>query len=138
MAKTEILASATAENKGGIYKTNITAGNHILLADEPKEYGGGETGPSPADYLCMALASCKAITIRMYAQRKGWKVDTVTVTAKLVKGSQMASGLNTFFCSIKLTGELNDEQRKRILEISKACPVDRMLHKTNDVITVME
>src|ERR1051326_8799184 len=108
MAKTKIIASATAENNGEIYKTNMTAGNYAFIADEPKEFGGGETSASPGDYLCMALASCKAITIRMYAQRKGWKVNEIKVITNLVKGDQTASGLYTFYCTIKLTGELSD------------------------------
>lgn len=138
MANTKVIASAAAENTGNTYTTRLKANGRELIADEPKEYGGNEEGPAPADYLCMALASCKAITIRMYAQRKQWKLDDVKVTAKLVKGDQMASGKNTFFCEIKLSGDLTDEQVKRILEISKVCPVDRLLIKQSEVVTVME
>lgn len=138
MANTKIIGSAAAENTGNTYTTKLKANGWELTADEPKEYGGNEKGPAPADYLCMALASCKAITIRMYAQRKQWKLDDVNVTAKLVKGDQMASGKNTFFCEVKLSGDLTDEQVKRILEISKVCPVDRLLTKQNEVVTVIE
>jgi putative redox protein len=56
----------------------------------------------------------------------------------MVKGDQMPSGLNTFFCSIKFVGELSEEQEKRLMEISKVCPVDRLLSKPNEVVTIIE
>jgi putative redox protein len=135
MTATKFIGSATAVNDGGQYKTNLVSGSHQFIADEPKEYGGEELGPAPADYLCAALASCKAITIRMYVNRKGWKVDAIDVTARFAKGDQLASGTPTFYCDVQLTGELTDEQRKRILDIARACPVDRLLQKPSEVIT---
>ena len=138
MDKAKILGSATAENSGEIYRTTVNSGNYDFIVDEPEEYGGGNMGPAPVDYLCMALASCKAITIRMYANRKNWELKNVKVKVTFVKGDHMPSGLNTFFCTVTLTGELNDDQLKRILEISKVCPVDRLLGKPNEVVTVIE
>ena len=87
MDKIKILGSAIAENSGAIYKTSVRSGSDVFIVDEPKEFGGNEEGPAPADYLCMALASCKAITIRMDAKRKGWKLDSVNVKATFVKGA---------------------------------------------------
>ena len=138
MAEAKIIGTATAINTGEIYKTIMLAHGHELVVDEPKEFGGADLGPAPADYLCMALASCKAITIRMYVNRKGWKVDSINVKADFVKGDQLSSGINTFFCEIKITGELTEEQRKHIIEIANVCPVDRLLHKPTDVVTVMK
>ena len=138
MGEAKIIGSATAINTGGVYKTNLLTHSHELIVDEPKEYGGSELGPAPADYLCAALASCKAITIRMYVNRKGWKVEDINIKANFVKGDQLESGINTFFCEVELTGDLTEEQRKRILEIAKACPIDRLLHKPSEVVTVME
>ncbi|MEO6720794.1 MAG: OsmC family protein, partial [Ferruginibacter sp.] len=123
---------------GHVYKTTMLAGKHELIADEPKEAGGNEEGPAPGDYLCMALASCKAITIRMYAQRKNWELGEIKVKVNLVKGDQLSPGVHTFFCDIKLDSALDDEQLKRILEISKACPIDRLLKKESEVVTVIE
>jgi putative redox protein len=111
---------------------------HELLADELPEAGGMDTGPAPADYLCASLASCKTITLRMYARRKQWKVDVIKVKVDLVKGDQMESGNNTFFCEVTVTGELDTEQRKRLLEIAKACPVHRLLSKPSDIVTIMD
>jgi len=138
MSEAKIIGSATAINKGGHYETTLIARDTKLLADEPKEYGGSELGPSPADYLCMALASCKAITIRMYVTRKGWRLNDVSVTANFVKGEELESGINTFFCEVELTGDLTEEQRSRIVQIAAACPVDRLLHKPTEVVTKMK
>ena len=138
MVKAKIIGTATAVNKGGQYETILLTGDKTLVADEPEEFGGSEKGPSPADYLCIALASCKAITIRMYVNRKGWQLDSVSVTANFVKGDELESGVNTFFCEVKLEGDLIDEQQKRIVQIANACPVDRLLHKPAEVLTVLK
>ena len=138
MADKKYIGSATAINHGDLYKTDLRSGTFSLLADEPKEYGGSELGPSPGDYLCMALASCKAITMRMYANRKGWQAETINVTARFVKGEQSAGTTNTFYCEVSLTGQLTEEQCKRMMEIADACPVERLLEKTNTVVTTWQ
>jgi putative redox protein len=138
MSKTKILGNAIAENSGAIYRTSVKSGSNLFIVDEPKEFGGNEEGPAPVDYLCMALASCKAITIRMYVKRKGWDLENVKVKVTFVKGDQMASGKNTFYCAVSLAGDLSEDQLKRILEISRVCPVDRLLNKPGDVITIIE
>lgn len=79
MEKANLIGSAVAQNKGDLYDTNLQTGPFHFVADEPVAYGGGANGPAPVDYLCMALASCKAITVRMYAARKGWNLDQVEV-----------------------------------------------------------
>src|SRR3954454_994199 len=138
MDKTKIIASAEAENKGAVYTTKLFVDDRKYLADEPEIYGGNNEGAAPAQYVCMALASCKAITVRMYANRKKWTLDEIKVKVSMVKGDQTPSGLNTFYCSIKLVGELDEEQEKRLLEISKVCPVDRLLSKPSQVLTLIE
>jgi putative redox protein len=85
--------------------------------------------------LCAALASCKTITLRMYAQRKKWQVDEIKVTVNLVLGKESASGNNTFFCKISFKGELDNEQQKRLLVIANSCPLHKMLSKPNDIVT---
>jgi putative redox protein len=138
MNKTNIIASAEAVNKGDLLTTKLFADTFEHVADEPEVYGGYNEGAAPAQYLCMALASCKAITLRMYVKRKKWSLDEIKVKVNMVKGNQMPSGLNTFFCSLKLVGEISKEQEKRLMEISKVCPVDRLLNKPNEVITIIE
>lgn len=107
---------------------------HHLVADELEEFGGKNLGPSPGDYLCMSLASCKAITLRMYIQRKQWKVDAIHLKVNLVKVSQLASGMNTFYCEIIVSGDINADQQKRLGEIAKVCPISRLLSKENEVL----
>ena len=136
MAQTKIIASALAENSGEIYKTELKINQHLLIADELPGLGGKDEGPAPGDYLCMALASCKVITLRMYAERKSWKADVIKVSASLVKGTDMETGNNTFFCEVDIQGDLTDEQKERMLEIAKACPIDKLLRKPSDVVSV--
>ena len=138
MDKSRIIASAEAVNSGDVFTTKIFAGEFQHVADEPEIYGGLNKGAAPAQYICMALASCKAITLRMYAKRKKWVLKEIHVKVNMVKGDQTASGVNTFFSSIKVVGELTKEQEKRLMEISKICPVDRLLRKPNEIVTVME
>ncbi|WP_121356948.1 OsmC family protein [Flavisolibacter nicotianae] len=137
MTKTKTIGSASAQNNGEAYRTSVVTGDFNLTVDEPTEYGGGATGPAPADYLCTALASCKAITIRMYAQRKGWRVDQVAVNVSFMKSNQGAAGVNSFFCEIRLTGALSEAQRQRILQIARICPIERLLDKPNEIVTVL-
>lgn len=135
MSQHKIIASAVAENTGEIYKTELKINQHLLISDEPQEAGGKDEGPAPGDYLCMSLASCKVITLRMYAQRKNWKADAIKIKVNLVKGADMESGNNTFFCEVEIKGELTDEQKNRMMEIAKACPFDKFLRKPNDIIS---
>jgi putative redox protein len=133
----KIIASAEAINDSDELTTTMSADQHSFCADEPLDLGGKDLGPSPVDYLCAALASCKVITLRMYAKRKQWPVRDIKIKVELVKGDILPSGNNTFFCELSITGELDDAQLNRLLEISKACPVQRMLAKPMDVETVI-
>ena len=137
MVQPKIIASALAENSGEIYKTELKTNQHLLIADELPELGGQDEGPAPGDYLCMSLAACKVITLRMYAERKSWKVDVIKVKANLIKGSDTESGNNTFLCEVEIKGDLNDDQKKRMLQIAKVCPIDKLLTKQSDSITVL-
>ncbi len=134
----KVIATAEAENSGAHYSTDIKIHQHALLADELLDIGGQDTGPAPSDYLCSSLAACKVITVRMYAARKNWKVDLIRVTVELIKGEEVPSGNNTFLCELTVTGELDDTQRARLLEIAKACPVHRLLSKPSDIITTLQ
>lgn len=133
MAVQKFIASAEAHNVGGIYQTNMTSRSHTLVADEPEVIGGTDEGPAPGDFLCMSLASCKVITLRMYAQRKGWKVDSIKVIVNLVKGTASPSGKNTFYSTLQLEGDLSQEQKNRLFEISNKCPIHKMLSHPSDI-----
>jgi putative redox protein len=137
MQSKQFIGTAEASNSGAEFTTCIKSQGFEFLADEAFDVGGNNLGPAPGDYLCMALASCKAMTLRMYVQRKQWKVDVIHVKVSLVKGNQMASGLNTFHAEINVTGTVNEEQMHRMQYIAKACPIGRLLLKQNEVLTTL-
>ena len=133
-----VLSSVNAHNEEGLLKTDLRVEEFSLIADEPLIYGGSNLGPSPADYLCMALASCQAITLRLYAKRKGWPLEGIDVKVDFVKGDSLPGGQNTFFVELFFTAALTGEQQKRLLEIARACPVHKLLSKPNEVVTVIK
>jgi putative redox protein len=126
MASKEV-QSATAEIGKTLYHTELHARTHALIADEPLDVGGLDEGPRPGDFMRMALASCTAITLRMYADRKQFEVDKIKV-----KVSNGPFDQKTVYTSeIEITGNLTPEQKDRMLQIAKLCPVHKTL--TNPV-----
>jgi putative redox protein len=107
----------------GLYKTELVARSHSLVADEPANVGGQDSGPRPGDFLRMSLASCTAITLRMYANRKNFDVRQirVAVTSKEVEGG------TAFDTRVEISGNLDGAQRQRMLQIAKLCPVHKVL-----------
>lgn len=114
------------------YKTELVLDNHTLIADEPLDNGGQDLGPSPGDLIRLSLASCTAITLRMYANRKGFDISRIEVKIHTEK-----SGNKTVFHrQIQITGNLDEAQRNRMLQIANACPVHKMLTNPIEVTTV--
>ena len=117
------------------YATEITIGGSVLIGDEPVSAGGTGRGPSPYDLLLAALGECKCITLRMYADRKGWPLDAASVSLQhdRVHAEDCAvcetkdGRIDRISCEITLEGELSGEQRDRLLEIADRCPVHRTL-----------
>jgi putative redox protein len=105
------------------YSVKLQNGRHEFAADEPIDKGGTDTGPAPDEILEASLASCTAITLRMYADRKEWKVTGIEVTVSL----ERADNKTIFTRSIKLEGNIDETQRERLLQIAKACPVSKTL-----------
>ena len=132
-----VLCLVEAENTGVQFTTSLKSNQFEYLADEPVSMGGKNLGPSPGDYLCMALASCEAMTLRMYIQRKQWDVETINVKVSLSKRDQSPSGVNTFYSEISVKGNIDDEQLQRMLHIAKACPFSRLLQKQNKIETTL-
>ena len=118
------------------YVTEIMAAGHGLVADEPVSLGGTDKGPAPFDFLMAGLGTCKAMTLRMYSDRKQWPLEGVTVKLNHKKidaadceTCQTKEGqLDQFDCEIDLSGELDDQQKQRLLQIADRCPVHRTLH----------
>ena len=105
------------------YRVKLQNGRHEFGADEPMDKGGGDTGPAPDEILEASLASCTAITLRMYADRKKWPVAEINVTVDVER-----VGTKTVFTrSIQINGGIDEAQRQRLLEIAKACPVSKSL-----------
>ena len=118
------------------YGQRISVGGHELVADEPAAVGGADSGPTPYDLLLAGLGACTAITVRMYADRKGWRLRHITVRlrhrrihAKDCAGCETRNGqLDQIEREMQFEGELTDEQRARLLDIAERCPVHRTLH----------
>jgi putative redox protein len=102
---------------------DIAIGTHTLRVDEPADKGGDDTGPAPHELLLAALGSCTAITLKMYADRKGWPLRDVQV--KLTGGA--GEGRYAITRQLTLVGELDADQRQRLVEIAGKCPVHRTL-----------
>ncbi len=116
------------------YRTELITQGHYLTADEPEEVGGRNEGPGPGEFLMLSLASCIAITLRMYADRKQWPLEKVRVEVS----SEKIDGTTLFLCHIYLEGALDEEQRKRILQIANACPVHKALTNPIQIKTELQ
>jgi putative redox protein len=111
--------------RAGTYKQTIKVRDHQLSADEPVDMGGEDTAPSPQELLAASLASCTAVTMEMYAQRKGWDVGDVEVEASFTPAER---GCPTRFSLIlRFPAELPEEQVERLRVIAAKCPVHRTL-----------
>jgi putative redox protein len=119
------------------YVVTLTDGTHEWLGDEPLEAGGGNRGPSPHQLVLSGLGACTAITLRMYAARKGWPLAGVTVELQLNPDGAPAGGGSEIRRRITLSGDLTAEQRERLLQVANACPVNKTLggeiHTTTSV-----
>lgn len=113
------------------FTTPIKSGSHHLLADEPTSVGGSDLGPSPYNLVAAALASCTSMTLQMYAKRKDWDLAEAIVEIKHEKKHKVdcenEAKIDHFYKRIRLEGDLDSSQRKRLLEIAAKCPVHRTL-----------
>ncbi|MBA2534184.1 MAG: OsmC family protein [Rubrobacter sp.] len=137
MKETELYVVAET---GSSLRTEIAAHGHRMVADEPVSFGGTDAGPTPYDYLLAALGSCAAMTVRMYADRKGWPLESVTVRlghdrihARDCEECETEEGrIDRIEREIELSGSLDDAQRQKLIEIAEKCPVHRTL--TSEVL----
>jgi uncharacterized OsmC-like protein len=117
------------------FAQNIVAGAHQLVADEPLKVGGTDTGPTPYDLLLAALGACTSMTLAMYGRRKGWPLETVTVSlshsreyAGDCRDCDTKQGLlDRIERHIQVSGPLTAQQKQRLLEIADKCPIHRTL-----------
>jgi putative redox protein len=115
---------ALARRREGYAHEVAIEGGHTIVVDEPRAAGGTDTGPSPTRLLAAALASCVAVTIEMYAQRKGWDVGHVEVDVDV---AYEGFAPRSFAVALRLPAGLSEERRQRLLAIARKCPVHRAL-----------
>jgi putative redox protein len=116
---------AIARRENGTLRHDVKIRRHVVIADEPEDNGGDDSGPSPLELLAASLASCTAVTMEMYAQRKGWQIGEVVVDVDY-EPAQRGSPTR-FTLDIRMPKELPDDQRERLLQIAAKCPVHRTL-----------
>ncbi|WP_158915641.1 OsmC family protein [Caulobacter sp. S45] len=124
-----------AETRRSPLQVEIQAGPSRFFADEPVSVGGMDTGPTPHELVSAGLGACTAMTMRMYADRKGWPVERIEVD---VAESRAAGGPTRFERTIRLHGALDEAQRARLLEIAERCPVHRTLSEGAKIETRLE
>jgi putative redox protein len=127
----------TARTTQTRYTTTITVRGFELVADEPADAGGDDSGPTPYEYLLGALGSCTAMTLRMYAERKAWPLGEIVVRLRDVPSHAAdcanceteAVGIRRLERLVELHGALTDEQRERLLAIADRCPIKQTLER---------
>lgn len=139
------MAEVVVNGRGGLAQ-EIKTGRHTLRADEPVEAGGTDTGPNPYELLLAALGACTAITLRLYADRKGWPLEAVDVVlshkrvhARDCRECETREGrVDHITKQLTLRGPLDDEQRQRLAEIAARCPVHQTLTHEIHIQQVLE
>ncbi|PZX55678.1 bifunctional alpha/beta hydrolase/OsmC family protein [Algoriphagus chordae] len=130
---------------GEKYTTEVMTPNHHLIADEPSEVGGADLGPNPYDLLMASLGSCTAMTLKMYAERKKWPLEQVSVflnhekvhLADSENPDESSAKVSQFTRIIEIEGDLDADQRQRLLEISNKCPVHKTLQEEIVIQTML-
>lgn len=132
------MATEVSVRLGNInYACTISNGRHEWMIDEPVENGGNDIAHDPYSALLASLGSCSAITVKMYAQRKGWQVEEIVI--KLNITTQMVAGKKhtVFNRNITIKGNLDNEQLLRLQQIVAACPISKMLEGEIKIDTVL-
>ena len=106
---------------------------NVVIADEPVDKGGQDTGFSPKELLASSLGACTCATLRMYADRKGWALESVNADVELLE----ADGQTTFIRKLQFTGNVDEEQRTRLLAVANACPVHKILSHSSVIETTV-
>ena len=133
---------STSDRAG--FRTEVRAGGFEFIADEPVSVGGSGAGPTPYDYMLAALGSCTAMTVRMYAERKQWPLERITVRLRntpahikdCVECETAVVGPRRFDRVVEITGPLTDEQRTRLRQIADRCPVTQTFERGIQIRTV--
>lgn len=112
--------------------------NHFAIIDEPKDLGGDDNAPTPVEYLLTAIGGCVSITLRMYAERKGWDLGKITVNVSQ-KEELTSNGIKKSLVEeISFEKEVTDEQRNKLLIIAGKCPVAKMVKGETNIVTSIQ
>ena len=109
------------------YQCTIEWRNGKFIADEPPSVGGEDTGPDPYTLLLSSLASCKLVTLRMYIDRKGWEIDKIAMNVNLYQETKEELTATIIDCDILFLCPVSEEQKTKLLEIAKNCPVSKIV-----------
>lgn len=120
---------------GSKWTTDVSIRNHKLTVDEPAKYDGADLGPMPTELLRASLASCSAITVQMYAQRKQWPLDEISVTVEMIEREVDGKKHMLFIKHLSVVGELSEEQISRVKTISSKCPIHKLLAAAHTIET---
>lgn len=129
------MATITASIQRTLYETHLSTGSQVIVADEPVDVGGQDKGMRPGELLAGSLAACTVMTLRMYADRKGWPLDSAV--AHVDYTSNPATKRSLFSVRLILNGDLNEEQRARLLEMADRCPIHQTLENPADFNTTL-
>lgn len=123
----------SSQFSGKNYTTMIKSDDHEIITDEPVAEGGQNTGFDPYELVLAALATCTTATMKMYADRKQWKLDKIDIQISM----QEDDGIQHIRREIQVSGELTEEQKARLLVIAEKCPVHKMLTNRNRISTAL-
>src|SRR5262245_28157013 len=128
------MIQATDHIEKTAYRTTVQTGRHTLTCDEPADRGGQGVGPTPSELLVSALASCTAITLRMYADHKQWPLEAVRVDVTMQRAADKSTSMDRV---LKFEGNLTDEQRARLADIAERTPVTLTLKGGSEIRTTV-
>lgn len=117
------------------FTTALKVGDHLLTGDEPLSFGGENLGPSPYEFVGAGLSACTVMTLQMYAKRKGWEIDVEIHTNHSKQKNDLGEVVDVFNKDILITGDVDDKQLERLMQIASKCPVHKTLAKGSEFKT---
>ena len=127
------MSKITAHTGYELYKTEIRSETNFIVSDEPESSGGKDLGFSPKELLAASLASCTGITLRMYANRKGW--DLTDIKVEITFDTDSVDNKFKIIRNIILSGSLDDSQKARLLNIADKCPIHKIITNPIEITT---